>query len=202
MKIYTKTGDAGQTSLLFGQRVPKNDLRVDAYGTVDEASSAIGLALSFMPHNPALTEVRTFLQEIQQIMFNVGSELATPSGRRTEWEATESHVRGLEMAIDALDERLGLLTSFILPGGSQPGAALHLARTIARRAERLAVGVASETELNPYVITYLNRLSDFLFVSARFVNQVMGEPEPAGPVPQGLKGNAKKVALAQEDPEV
>lgn len=194
MKIYTKTGDAGKTSLLFGQRVSKHDLQVEAYGTVDETNSAIGLALSCLPNNPALSEVRTELQAIQHVLFNIGSELATPAGRRTSWNATEDHVQTLETAIDSLDERLPPLTSFILPGGSQPGATLHLARTIARRSERLAVAVAAEAELNPLVVTYLNRLSDFLFVCARFVNQVLGEPEPAGPVPQGLKGNARKAA--------
>ena len=202
MKIYTKTGDKGQTSLLFGQRVSKDDRRVDAYGTIDEANSAIGLALSFLPTNPPLAEVRSTLQEIQQILFNVGSELATPEGRQTDWSATEAHVTTLEDAIDSLEEKLPPLTSFILPGGSQPGAALHLARTIVRRAERLAVTIASESTVNPCVVTYLNRLSDYLFDCARFVNQVLGEPEPAGPVPQGLKGNARKAAMSQESPGV
>lgn len=194
MKIYTKTGDAGKTSLLFGQRVSKHELKVEAYGTVDETNSAIGLALSCLPSNPTLSEVRSELQTVQQVLFNIGSELATPAGRKTSWEATEAHVQALETAIDSLVERIPPLTCFILPGGSQPGATLHLARTVARRSERLAVAVASVEELNPCVIAYLNRLSDYLFVCARFVNQVLGEPEPAGPVPQGLKGNARQAA--------
>lgn len=192
MKIYTKTGDKGQTSLLFGKRVAKDDLRVEAYGTVDEANSAIGLAVSFMPDNPALSDVRTYLYEIQQVLFNVGAELATPPGRRPGWEATEEHVTYLETAIDALEERMPPLTSFLLPGGSHPGATLHLARTIARRAERLAVTVAGRETLNPVVVTYLNRLSDFLFVVARFVNRVLDQPEPAGPAPKALQANASK----------
>ena len=158
MKIYTKTGDTGKTSLLFGKRVAKDDLRVEAYGTVDEANSAIGLAVSFMPDHVALTDVRAYLTEIQQVLFNVGAELATPPGRRPGWEATDAHVAFLETAIDALDERMPPLTSFLLPGGSHSGAALHLARTVARRSERLAVTVAGREELNPVVVTYLNRL--------------------------------------------
>lgn len=194
MKIYTKTGDTGKTSLLFGKRVAKDDLRVEAYGTVDEANSAIGLAVSFMPDHVALTDVRAYLTEIQQVLFNVGAELATPPGRRPGWEATDAHVTFLETAIDALEERMPPLTSFLLPGGSHPGAALHLARTVARRAERLSVTVSGREELNPVVITYLNRLSDFLFVVARFVNQVLDQPEPAGPAPKALAANAPKEA--------
>lgn len=194
MKIYTKTGDKGQTSLLFGKRVPKDDLRVEAYGTVDEANSTIGLAVSFLPEEAAMVEVRGYLNEIQQVLFNVGAELATPAGRRPGWETTEAHVQTLEDAIDALEARMPPLTSFLLPGGSPSGAALHVARTVARRAERQSVTIAGQDELNPLVISYLNRLSDFLFVCARYVNQVMGQAEPAGPVPQGLKANAAKAA--------
>lgn len=197
MKIYTKTGDKGQTSLLFGKRVPKDDQRVEAYGTVDEASSAIGLAVSLLPDEAALYEVRGYLSEIQQVLFNVGAELATPAGRRPGWEATEAHVVALEEAIDALEDRMPPLTSFLLPGGSPSGAALHLARTIARRAERQAVTIAAKDELNPVVIGYLNRLSDFLFVCARYVNQVLGQSEAAGPVPQGLRANAAKAAAEE-----
>lgn len=192
MKIYTKTGDKGQTSLLFGKRVAKDDRRVEAYGTVDEANSAIGLGVSFLPENPALVDVRAYLTEIQQVLFNVGAELATPPGKRPGWQATEEQVAYLEAAIDALEERMPPLTSFLLPGGSHSGAALHLARTVTRRAERLSVTIAREEELNPVVVTYLNRLSDFLFVVARFVNRVLDQPEPAGPAPKALQANAAK----------
>lgn len=190
MKLYTKTGDKGQTSLLFGKRVPKDDLRVEAYGTVDEANSALGLALSQMPAE--LSDLRENLLEVQRVLFNIGAELATPAGRRPGWEADQAQIDFLESWIDALDEKLPPLTSFVLPGGSPCGAALHLARTIVRRAERLAVTVAREDELNPLVVTYLNRLSDALFNAARHVNHVMGTPEPAGPAPKALQKNGPR----------
>lgn len=192
MKIYTKTGDKGQTSLLFGKRVAKDDLRVEAYGTVDEANSTIGLALSFLPAHAELGDVQVTLSAIQQVLFHVGAELATPPGRRPGWEATQEQIDALECAIDAMERRMPPLTSFLLPGGSHPGAFLHLARTIARRAERRAVTIASHEELNPLVVTYLNRLSDYLFVAARYVNRLLEQSEEAGPVPQGLRGNARK----------
>lgn len=192
MKIYTKTGDAGQTSLLFGKRVSKDDLRVEAYGTVDEANSALGLALSHMPANPGeLAELKESLLEVQRVLFNIGAELATPPGRRPGWEADQDQIDFLEGLIDSLDEKIPPLTSFILPGGSPAGAGLHLARTIVRRAERLAVTVAREEELNPLVVTYLNRLSDALFNAARYTNHVMGTSEPAGPAPKALQRNAE-----------
>lgn len=192
MKIYTKTGDKGQTSLLFGKRVAKDDLRVEAYGTVDEANSAIGLALShFPPDTSDLAELKETLLEVQRVLFNIGAELATPPGRRPGWQAEAEHVDFLERLIDALDEKIPPLTSFVLPGGHPAGAALHLARTVVRRAERLAVTVAREEELNPVVVSYLNRLSDALFNAARFVNHRLGTPEPAGPAPKALQQNAK-----------
>ncbi len=199
MKIYTKSGDRGQTSLLFGQRVSKNHLRVEAYGTVDEASSVIGLALAHMPEHPGLAPVRATLTETQQVLFHIGAELATPSGRRPGWEASEAHVMSLEHAIDGLEADMPPLTSFVLPGGSPAGAALHVARTVARRAERLAVTLQGEEALNPVVVPYLNRLSDYLFEAARYVNHKLGVPEPKGPVPQGLKSAAR--AAGELDPE-
>jgi cob(I)alamin adenosyltransferase len=198
MKIYTKTGDAGQTSLLFGARVSKDDARVDAYGTTDEANSAIGLALSLLPADPPLPEMRAPLAQVQQGLFAIGAELATPPGRRPGWEATESQITDLERAIDALEERMPPLTSFLLPGGSPAGSALHLARTVVRRAERAAVAIARESDLNPLVVTYLNRLSDFLFVCARYVNHQLGSPEAPGPVPQGLRGAARQAELRND----
>lgn len=189
MKIYTKTGDAGETSLLFGKRVPKDSLRVEAYGTVDEANSALGLALSHLPE--ALSELREPLLEVQQTLFNIGAELATPPGRRPGWQAEQDMVDSLERFIDALDAKLPPLTSFVLPGGHPVGAGLHLARTVVRRAERLAVAVARQEELNPLVVTYLNRLSDALFNAARYANHALGTPEPAGPAPKALQRNAE-----------
>lgn len=192
MKIYTKTGDKGQTSLLFGQRVEKDDLRVEAYGTVDEANSALGLALSYMdPQNAATAALFEELLSVQRVLFNIGAELATPSGRRPGWEADQEQIDALERLIDALDAKIPPLTSFVLPGGCPAGAGLHLARTVVRRAERLAVKVARDQELNPLVVIYLNRLSDALFNAARFVNHVSGTPEPAGPAPKALQRNAE-----------
>lgn len=192
MKIYTKTGDQGQTSLLFGQRVSKADLRVEAYGTVDEANSNLGLALSLFPADPGLQLLRSDLQEIQRTLFNMGAELATPPGRRPGWVAEPSHVVQLEEAIDRMEAAMDPLRSFLLPGGSPCAAALHVARCVVRRAERLAVQVQSDAELNPLVVAYLNRLSDFLFVAARFTNHQLKTPELPGPVPQGLRGNDKR----------
>ena len=192
MKIYTKTGDKGQTSLLFGKRVSKDDLRVEAYGTVDEANSALGLALCQLPRDDeALRTLADELLSIQRVLFNIGAELATPPGRRPGWEAEQEQIDALERLIDTIDTQIPPLTSFILPGGSPAGAGLHLARTIVRRAERLAVTVAREEELNPLVVTYLNRLSDALFNAARYVNHLLGTPEPAGPAPKALQQNAK-----------
>ncbi len=192
MKIYTKTGDKGQTSLLFGKRVAKDDLRVEAYGTVDEANSALGLALSHLPgDNASLAEFRENLLEVQRVLFNIGAELATPPGRRPGWEASQEQIEFLERFIDALDAKIPPLTSFVLPGGCPSGAGLHLARTVVRRAERLAVKVAREEELNPLVVIYLNRLSDALFNAARFANHFLGTPEPAGPAPKALQRNTE-----------
>ncbi len=199
MKIYTKSGDRGQTSLLFGQRVSKNHLRVEAYGTVDEASSMIGLALAQMPEHTDLEAVRETLVTTQQVLFHIGAELATPSGRRPGWEASDAHVLTLEHAIDSLEAGMPPLTSFVLPGGSPSGAALHVARTVARRAERLAVTLQGEEALNPVVVPYLNRLSDYLFEAARFVNFKLGVPEPKGPVPQGLKAAAREAGEIDAD---
>lgn len=190
MKIYTKTGDKGQTSLLFGQRVPKSDLRVEAYGTADEANSALGLALSLLPVGPvpeaAVARLVSELEEVQRALFDVGAELATPPGRRPGWQVEQAQIERLEAAIDAMEAEMPPLTSFLLPGGSPAAAALHLARCVVRRAERLAVRFPLD-ELNPLVVPYLNRLSDYLFVAARFVNHRLGTPERPGPVPQGLR---------------
>ncbi|HLO10985.1 MAG TPA: cob(I)yrinic acid a,c-diamide adenosyltransferase [Pseudoneobacillus sp.] len=170
MKIYTKTGDKGMTSLVYGDRVAKNDIKVEAYGSCDETNSMIGLALSY------LTEVdfedkATFdniFTKIQTTLFHVGAELATPSGKEVKWKLRNEDIAELENQIDKWDASLPSLTNFILPGGHPCGAALHVARTVVRRAERCAVTLGDE--VNPLVLSYLNRLSDFLFVAARYVN--------------------------------
>jgi cob(I)alamin adenosyltransferase len=178
MKIYTKSGDKGETSLVFGVRVPKNDLRVEAYGTCDEANSAIGVALSFLPPGEEWQSLHNAFHIIQTRLFHIGAELATPKGKEVGWKIAEEDVAFLEKTIDGWDEKLPPLTNFILPGGSQAGAALHLARTVARRAERHAISLQQQDEVNPIVIRYLNRLSDLLFVAARFVNNKLGKVEP------------------------
>ncbi len=178
MKIYTKSGDKGETSLVYGQRVSKHSARVEAYGTCDEANSMIGVAVSFLPTNEDWTELLQTFHVVQTKLFHVGAELATPPGKKVGWPIQEEDVAFLEQQIDQLDAQLPPLTNFVLPGGSPAGATLHAARTIARRAERNAIAIQENEEVNPTVIKYLNRLSDFLFVAARFVNHATGKAEP------------------------
>ncbi|WP_404451472.1 cob(I)yrinic acid a,c-diamide adenosyltransferase [Virgibacillus necropolis] len=178
MRIYTRSGDKGKTSLIYGQRVPKNDLRVEAYGTCDETNSMIGLALSFL-ENEEWGEKGDFLKtmhRVQTILFHVGAELATPSDKEVSWKLKKEYIQELEDQIDAWDKDLSPLKNFILPSGHRASSALHTARTVARRAERTAVGLEDELE-NPLVVSYLNRLSDFLFVAARYVNYSLGGEE-------------------------
>lgn len=176
MKIYTKSGDNGTTSLVYGERINKNDVRVEAYGTCDEANSLIGLALSYITYEQSseLEEVRKVFQRIQTILFHVGAELATPIGKEVKWQLTENDVKYLEEMIDQWDAIIPPLKNFILPGGHPSGAAFHTARTVIRRAERCVVTVGNT---NPLVLSYLNRLSDLLFVGARFVNHHLGVVE-------------------------
>ncbi|TQS70651.1 cob(I)yrinic acid a,c-diamide adenosyltransferase [Ornithinibacillus gellani] len=181
MRIYTRSGDKGKTSLIYGKRVPKNDLRVEAYGTCDEANSMIGLALSFLEgenwENKQLFVKR--MHRIQTILFHVGAELATPSDKEVQWKLKKEHIDELESEIDEMDRELEPLRQFILPSGHQASSALHTARTIVRRAERTAVGLGEEELANPLVVSYLNRLSDYLFVAARYVNKALkGEEIP------------------------
>ncbi|WP_010097150.1 cob(I)yrinic acid a,c-diamide adenosyltransferase [Ornithinibacillus scapharcae] len=178
MRIYTRSGDKGLTSLVYGKRVPKNDLRVEAYGTCDEANSMIGLASSLVAGENWADKER-FLEQIhrvQTILFHVGAELATPSDKEVAWKLTKEHIEELEKQIDAWDQHLEPLKQFILPSGHPASSALHVARTVTRRAERLAVGLVEELP-NPLVVSYLNRLSDFLFVAARYVNKAMNGQE-------------------------
>ncbi len=176
MRIYTRTGDKGMTSLVYGTRIPKNDMRVEAYGTCDEANSTIGLALSFLLNEKEaeIIEVKTAFHRIQTVLFHVGAELATPEGKEVKWKLTEEDIKDLEKIIDRWDQDLPPLKNFILPGGHPAGAAFHAARTVVRRAERCAVAVGNT---NPLVLSYLNRLSDLLFVAARYVNTKLGAPE-------------------------
>ena len=168
MKIYTKTGDRGQTSLFGGTRVSKDDARIEAYGTVDELNSFIGLArASALP-----SDVDAQLLQVQADLFDIGARLASPGTSRFAG-VSEERITDLEHAIDAMESELAPLTSFILPGGSLGAAQLHVARTICRRAERRVVALENEDT----TITYLNRLSDYLFVAARFANLRDGTPD-------------------------
>ncbi|WP_173917113.1 cob(I)yrinic acid a,c-diamide adenosyltransferase [Halobacillus sp. Marseille-Q1614] len=177
MRIYTRSGDKGETSLIYGARVPKNDKRVEAYGTCDEANSSIGVALSHLLKEDweGKEAFLSAMQKIQTILFHVGAELATPKGKDVTWQLKKEHIDELENFIDQWDEHLTPLKNFILPSGHEASAGFHMARTIVRRAERCAV--ALEDEVNPLVVSYLNRLSDLLFVAARYVNQQLGGQE-------------------------
>lgn len=182
MKIYTRRGDSGETTLLGGGRVPKSHTRVDAYGDVDETNSAIGLALSAIPQNHP-TPIRGPLEIVQEDLFAIGAHLATPGTKETN-RATDhlpplpaARIAELEAWIDEVDERLGPLRNFILPGGTDLAARLHLARTVCRRAERRVVALAATEPVDERIIIYLNRLSDLLFTYARLANQEAGRPD-------------------------
>jgi cob(I)alamin adenosyltransferase len=185
-KIYTKTGDAGETSLFDNSRVSKADPRVDAYGEVDEANAFIGAALAaiHLRHSAAGQDadddIAAVLTTIQKDLFAVGARLADPSSRIanrvTKAAVTGQQIEVLEATIDRLESELPPLRRFILPGGSPAGSLLHLARTVCRRAERRVVGLGADA-VDPGVIIYLNRLSDLLFVMARAVNHRAGVPE-------------------------
>lgn len=184
MKIYTKTGDAGETGLFGGPRVRKSDPRVDAYGEVDELNATIGQVRAIV-EDPELDH---HLARVQDELFCVGAELATPHGAKARAALPPVDARWaerLEAAIDAWDAELPPLRQFVLPGGTRTAAALHLARCVCRRAERRVVALAAETEVEPAVIAYLNRLSDFLFMAARLANHRAKRPEvlwdPRGP---------------------
>lgn len=177
-RVYTKTGDSGQTSLVDGSRVSKDDARVCAYGDVDELNSCLGLARVDLAELPDQThaELNEMLGVIQNELFILGADLASPLPTPVP-RIDDEHVAGLERAIDRLMEELAPLREFILPGGTRAAAQLHLARTIARRAERLVVALAARTEVGAPALTYLNRLSDLLFVMARVANQRAGRSE-------------------------
>jgi cob(I)alamin adenosyltransferase len=173
-KIYTRTGDDGTTGLGNGERRLKHDLRVEAYGTVDEANSCIGLAR--LHTEKAFPELDAMLMRIQNDLFDLGADLATPDTGQTlphePLRIIDSQVSRLEADIDQLNANLAPLRSFVLPGGSPASAALHLARTVARRAERYMVELAQKPHeaVTPAALKYINRVSDFLFVAARVVN--------------------------------
>ncbi len=175
MKIYTKKGDVGETSLFGGKRLPKSDLRIEAYGTVDELNSWIGLLRDVTEDNWQ----KELLKEIQDRLFTIGSELAAESThqRIKMPDLHESDVEVLEKAIDKMDEQLTRLRSFILPGGHVFVSYCHLARTVCRRAERLCVALNQVSALPPFILKYMNRLSDFLFTLARKMVKDLGVEE-------------------------
>ena len=167
MKIYTKTGDNGTTSLFDGQRVRKDNLRVETYGTVDELNSIIGLVIAFdVPQ-----QMKNDLIRINNDLFVLGGDLATPMSIQSKVNRiNEQHIKWLENKIDEYTEILPPLRNFILPGGIQSAAFLHQARTVCRRLERIAVSLSEIEDIGQFVLIYINRLSDYLFVAARFAN--------------------------------
>jgi cob(I)alamin adenosyltransferase len=167
-RIYTRAGDGGQTSLGDGTRVPKSDLRIETYGTVDELNALIGVALA----RGVPDEFRPILEQVQNELFDLGADLAVPleDRKRERLRVSAEQVAGLEDACDRVNARLEPLRSFVLPGGTEAGSLLHLARTVSRRAERRAVELAAERQVNPHALAYLNRLSDLLFILARAAN--------------------------------
>ena len=176
MKIYTKTGDSGDTRLFDGTKVRKYDDRVEAYGAVDELNAFIGAAASLL-ENATLVDM---LAAIQKDLFSVGAQLADPGFKeqsRDKFRLPAERITALEAAIDSFETELPPLRQFILSGGGHAGAMLHVARTVCRRAERQVVGLSEKVEVNPDLIVYLNRLSDFLFVIARAVNHRQGQQE-------------------------
>jgi cob(I)alamin adenosyltransferase len=164
-KIYTRTGDSGTAGLVDGSRVAKSSLRMTAIGEVDEANAAVGVAIAALGDG----ETALSLARVQNELFDLGADIATPGNVEGALRIVASQVARLEVEIDAMNETLEPLTSFILPGGSPEVAALHLARTIVRRAERAAVALNEAEPLNPQLLAYLNRLSDHLFVTARVI---------------------------------
>jgi cob(I)alamin adenosyltransferase len=179
VKIYTKTGDSGETGLFDGTRVPKSDARVATYGDVDELNAGLGFARAMLQH----PELAAMLEQIQRDLFALGARLADParriSGRVTKAAVTGDDIKRLEGWIDTLEAALPPLRRFILAGGSPGGAALHVARTTCRRAERamVALQAADKDAFEPDLLIYVNRLSDLLFVMARAANQHAGTPE-------------------------
>ena len=182
-KVYTRGGDKGETSLVGGKRVPKDSLRIDAYGTIDELNSIVGLARVFNEENLDAGEAHQFLDgvlcQIQDELFDLGSELATPPEFFQEgmYRVSEKEVERIEKLIDQCQKDLEPLKSFILPGGGRVGAYLHQCRTVCRRAEREILRLSRAEEINHDVIKYTNRLSDLFFVLSRWISKQTGEQE-------------------------
>ena len=181
-KVYTRSGDKGDTGLVGGKRIPKDHPRIGSYGTVDELKSIVGLCRSFLAQKePSVRrdKLDLILEGIQQKLFDMGSELATLPGDEYEGQITlqPEDAEWLEEVIDAMNEDLKPLQSFILPGGTPLNSFLHQARTVCRRAERDVIRLSREEVMNPEIVKFLNRLSDFLFVAGRWVTATLGEQE-------------------------
>ncbi len=195
MKIYTKGGDGGETTLLGGARVPKDDARVAAYGTVDELNAAVGVALALDPESATLGESGPALRAVQEDLFTIGARLAAANPDRLLRKGTiptlsAGRIDALEAWIDALDAELPALEAFVLPGGSPLAAQLHVARTVCRRAERGVTALLDgQPDLGEVVVPYINRLSDLLFTLARAANRRAGR-EDAMWLPQRQRGEA------------
>jgi cob(I)alamin adenosyltransferase len=177
MKIYTKRGDGGQTGLLDGSRVAKDHLRVAAYGDIDELGAVLGIART----RARKGKLSSLLHELQRDLFALGAQLADPKARvgtrKSKAAVTPQHVERLERAIDEREKRMPTLKAFLLSGGSPLASVLHLARTVCRRAERTIIALAREEKVDPLVLAYVNRLSDLLFVLARYENLRRGQHE-------------------------
>jgi cob(I)alamin adenosyltransferase len=176
MKIYTKTGDRGDTRLFDGSKVRKHDDRVEAYGAVDELNASIGAAAAFLQDSALIV----MLADVQKDLFSIGAQLADPRFKERvggKFQLSRQRITALEMAIDSFETELPPLRQFILAGGGPAGAMLHVARTVCRRAERRVVSLSEKVDVNPDIVEYLNRLSDFLFVMARLVNHREGKQE-------------------------
>ena len=179
-RVYTRGGDQGQTSLIGGERVSKADQRLECYGTVDELNATLGLVGEALAASAAGPHLLPIIRRVQNELFNVGCELATPDPeRRAKMPRIEPrHVDALERDIDAVNDELPALRSFVLPGGGWPSAYFHLARTVCRRCERLVVALAVDEDVGELPVRYLNRLSDALFVWGRWAAHKDGQPEP------------------------
>ena len=181
-RVYTKGGDKGETSLVGGKRLRKSHPRIDAYGQVDELNAVIGICRSFLTHSSLKKEIIKNIDEhlgkVQQDLFDMGADLATPPGHKgAKPKLKPERIKEMEKMMDQWQESLDTLTSFVLPGGSLLPSHIHFARTICRRAERKVVQLHEKEEILGETLTYLNRLSDFLFVLSRFVAKNLGEAE-------------------------
>ncbi|HXG19544.1 MAG TPA: cob(I)yrinic acid a,c-diamide adenosyltransferase [Methylomirabilota bacterium] len=201
-KVYTRTGDKGFTKLVGGKKAPKDAARIEAYGTLDELNSVLGLARVFnddlKDRLPAAQHLDGIFRRLQNELFDLGSELATPPDFSYEgmFRVGEDEVKALEKLIDDLQKDLAPLNSFILPGGGKVGGFLHQARTVCRRAERDILRLSREEEVSPYLLKYVNRLSDLLFVLARWVSKNLGEPEYLWE--RGLRGHDRAAKAASQ----